>query len=219
MLVWSSCDGQYLDPWGAKPWGQIYNPDGTIKTGLLLLADSPPGYAPFIHVAWSTHDENYYAAWGDSRDCTPCIGPRNVYVQKISPEGNLLGANYIVNDVVGSLVGTYAVDIAVSRDRACIIWQDKSNYAVYPDGEMFGEVVSLDLVGTYLAGDVNMDYQCTSADVIYLVNYVFKSGQRPLPGKMFGDVNGDCVTTSADIIYYVNFVYKGGPGLVEACSN
>jgi uncharacterized delta-60 repeat protein len=61
-----------------------------------------------------------------------------------------------------------------------------------------------------LAGDVNCEGSFTSADIIYLVNYVFKSGPAPCVFG-HGDVNCDGATTSADIIYMVNFVFKSGP--------
>jgi len=60
---------------------------------------------------------------------------------------------------------------------------------------------------TTLPGDVNADGVMTSADIIYMVNYIFKSGVPPVvPGH--GDVNCDGVTTTADIIYMVNFIFK-----------
>jgi hypothetical protein len=59
-------------------------------------------------------------------------------------------------------------------------------------------------------GDVNGNGGITSADIIYLVNYVFKGGSAPTP-SWTGDANGDGQVTSADIIYLVNYVFKGGP--------
>jgi len=68
------------------------------------------------------------------------------------------------------------------------------------------------ITGTYLdpqAGDMNSDFTVNSADIIYLVNFVFKGGPAPvLPAT--GDVNGSCTITSGDIIHIVNFVFKAG---------
>jgi hypothetical protein len=61
-------------------------------------------------------------------------------------------------------------------------------------------------------GDANNDRSLTSADIILLVNYVFKSGHSPYPVPAAGDVNCSGGTTSADIIALVNHVFKGGPG-------
>ena len=40
-----------------------------------------------------------------------------------------------------------------------------------------------------LTGDVNLSESLTSADIIYLVNFVFKSQAAPLPCEAAGDVN------------------------------
>jgi hypothetical protein len=64
---------------------------------------------------------------------------------------------------------------------------------------------------TFTRGDVNNNSFITSADIIYLVNYVFKGGPAPLPVVESGDVNCNSVISSADIIYLVNYVFKGGP--------
>jgi hypothetical protein len=59
-------------------------------------------------------------------------------------------------------------------------------------------------------GDVNLSGNINSADIIYLVNFVFKAGAVPKCSPTTGDVNCNGVTNSADIIYLVNFVFKGG---------
>lgn len=60
-----------------------------------------------------------------------------------------------------------------------------------------------------LPGDANADGRTTSADIIYMVGYVFKGGEPPVVAG-HGDVNCDGVNTSADIIFLVNYVFKGG---------
>jgi len=63
---------------------------------------------------------------------------------------------------------------------------------------------------TTLRGDVNKDAKRNLADIIFLVNYVFKGGPTPDP-KELGDVN--CSGGSPilpDVIYMVNYVFKGG---------
>lgn len=69
-----------------------------------------------------------------------------------------------------------------------------------------------------LTGDINLSGTLTSADVIGLVNFVFKGGALPLPCEGSGDVNCSGAVTSADIIYMVNHVFKGGPAPCDACA-
>jgi hypothetical protein len=69
-----------------------------------------------------------------------------------------------------------------------------------------------------LTGDVNVSGNITSADIIGLVNFVFKGGNAPLPCTASGDVNCSGTVTSADIIGLVNFVFKGGSPPCDACT-
>lgn len=62
----------------------------------------------------------------------------------------------------------------------------------------------------FLCGDVNADGVHTSADVIQLVNHLFKGGPPPLPVPSAGDVNRSGSLTSADVISLVNYVFKSG---------
>jgi hypothetical protein len=67
------------------------------------------------------------------------------------------------------------------------------------------------------AGDANSSGKVDVADIVYLVNYVFKFGPRPHP-IWRGDANGDCKVNVSDQVYLVNYVFKGGP-LPYLCSN
>jgi hypothetical protein len=60
--------------------------------------------------------------------------------------------------------------------------------------------------------DPNGDGTITSADIFYLVNYLFMNGPAPSGpgGVLSGDANGDGVVSSADIFYLVNYLFLGG---------
>ena len=62
-------------------------------------------------------------------------------------------------------------------------------------------------------GDANGDGIINSADVVYLINYLFKGGPPPVPLEA-GDVNCDGVINSADVVYLINYLFKGGPSPV-----
>lgn len=62
-----------------------------------------------------------------------------------------------------------------------------------------------------MRGDTNGNDVINSADIIFLVNYVFKGGPQPGCQGQAGDVNCTGVVNSADLIYLVNYVFKGGP--------
>ena len=67
-------------------------------------------------------------------------------------------------------------------------------------------------------GDVDVNAQITSADIIGSVNYVFKGGAAPLPCEASADVNCSGAVTSADVIFLVNHVFKGGPTPCDVCT-
>ena len=67
-------------------------------------------------------------------------------------------------------------------------------------------------------GDANFDGIITSADIIFLVNHIFKGAFAPDPVPEVGDTNCSGAITSADIIQLVNFVFKGGMAPCDVCA-
>jgi hypothetical protein len=106
----------------------------------------------------------------------------------------------------------------------------EDNFYTVPDGEAldpdtsyYWRVRAFDLAGNqsdfqsdpfrfslFILGDVNNDAIVNSADVVYLINYLFKAGPEPLPLQA-GDVNSDDTTNSADVVYLINYLFKDGP--------
>lgn len=67
-------------------------------------------------------------------------------------------------------------------------------------------------------GDLSGDGHLTSADIIGLVNFIFKGGAAPPPCEATADVNCSGAVTSADIITMVNHVFKGGAAPCDVCT-
>ncbi|KPL02952.1 MAG: hypothetical protein AMJ73_07955 [candidate division Zixibacteria bacterium SM1_73] len=67
----------------------------------------------------------------------------------------------------------------------------------------------------YYRGDVNCDGRINSADIVYLIDYLFKEGPRPLPFADHGDVNIDTQVNSADVVYLINYLFKSGPQPID----
>lgn len=63
----------------------------------------------------------------------------------------------------------------------------------------------------FMTGDANGDKGLTIADVVYLVNYLFKSGPVPVPVVQAGDANCNGKVTVSDAIYLINYLFKDGP--------
>jgi hypothetical protein len=64
-----------------------------------------------------------------------------------------------------------------------------------------------------ICGDVNDDETVDLGDVVYLLNYLYRSGPEPLclPLTACGDVTGNGVIDIGDVVHLVNYLYKGGP--------
>lgn len=98
--------------------------------------------------------------------------------------------------------------------------------ATLRDSSYYWRVEAVDLAGNhsgfqaytcrfslFVLGDVNKDHRLTVADVVYMINYLFKGGPVPDP-LMRGDVNHDGKVTIADVVFLINYLFKGGPAPV-----
>jgi hypothetical protein len=63
---------------------------------------------------------------------------------------------------------------------------------------------------SFLRGDANHDGVINSADISYLINYLFIGGPLPVPYSA-GDANNDNVVNSADVVFLINYLFVGGP--------
>jgi hypothetical protein len=69
---------------------------------------------------------------------------------------------------------------------------------------------------TYVYGDANGDGLVTVADLVFVLNYLFKLGPVPDPLSA-GDPNADCVITVGDLVYLTNYLFRTGPLLQRGC--
>jgi hypothetical protein len=63
---------------------------------------------------------------------------------------------------------------------------------------------------SYVHGDANGDGEVDPGDVVYLLNYLFRSGYPPNPFEA-GDTNNDGSMGPGDIVYLINYLYRDGP--------
>jgi len=73
-------------------------------------------------------------------------------------------------------------------------------------------------IGFYgVFGDADHDQAITLGDVIFLANYLLKSGEKPQPLAR-ADADGDCRVDLSDCIYVANYILKGGSKPLPGCS-
>ena len=61
----------------------------------------------------------------------------------------------------------------------------------------------------YQSPDLNASGQFDLGDVIYMVNYLFKGGPRPVPTPLVGDLDCSGTLSSRDLILHVNSLFRG----------
>lgn len=61
----------------------------------------------------------------------------------------------------------------------------------------------------FVRGDANGDGVINVADIVYLVNFLYRGGDPPVPMEA-GDANCDAIVNVADVVYLVNYLYRGG---------
>lgn len=66
-------------------------------------------------------------------------------------------------------------------------------------------------------GDSNGNGNVDVVDVVYLINYLFRSGPEPVPGVCVADVDGNGETGLSDAVYLINYVLKSGPAPAGDC--
>lgn len=100
-------------------------------------------------------------------------------------------------------------------------------------GTFFWKVKAYDSLGLYqwsndvwvlrcesccdLPGDANNDGTVNVGDPVFIINYVFKGGDKP-PCLLEADANGDCVVNVGDAVYLINYVFKGGEAPICNCA-
>jgi len=62
---------------------------------------------------------------------------------------------------------------------------------------------------SFMHGDANGDGIIDLADVLYLINYLYKGGPAPDPLEA-GDADCDGMVDLEDVLYLINYLYKGG---------
>lgn len=88
-----------------------------------------------------------------------------------------------------------------STEGTMYVTVTKQNYIPYQqDADVSGS----------LRGDTNGDGIIDLADIVYLINYLYKDGPAPVPVEA-GDANCDGIIDLADIVYLINYLFKEGP--------
>ena len=62
----------------------------------------------------------------------------------------------------------------------------------------------------FVCGDANGDDEVTAADIVYLINYLFRGEAAPDPLEA-GDANSDGAVGAGDVVYLISYLFRNGP--------
>jgi hypothetical protein len=141
------------------------------------------------------------------------IGPSSVGVGSFGDAATFIGTGPFDLALPGDTVQVAFAFVGSEDGRAKLMQNAQAAAARYDS-----IVAAYSLCGVALTGDVNVSSTVTAADLVALVNYIFKAGPEPQPCAAAGDVTCDGTVTGADIVYLVNYIFKAGSAPCDVCS-
>lgn len=157
----------------------------------LLLPQNNALLPPSVHFDWQN------ATDPDSGD----IVKYDLYVStffKFLPESTTIDSNITQSQFTKTLSPkTYYWKVKAKDTHGGVRWSNETRHftvqGMEPD-----------------PGDFNKDKSVDVGDVVFAVNYLFKSGMPPDPLET-GDCNCDQKVNVGDVVYLINYLFKGGP--------
>lgn len=181
-------------------------------------------------VAYDSVADRYLVVWeGDDNATGTVDGESEIFAQLLNgADATETGTNDFrisgLNQVSSALFDAFqpAVVRATQAPSYAVVWIADVNLPPLHNDEF--EIYAQLFTGLVtptcpvpFTGDVNASGVINSADIIYAVNYVFKSGAEPLPCAAAADVNCNGAVNSSDIIFMVGYVFKSGPAPCDVC--
>lgn len=122
--------------------------------------------------------------------------------------GSKSGTFEMTSDVIcgaggSSQSATFTLEASAGAQGSPVGFQSSAGFSA-GEGWVFTEE------SEFIRGDANKDEKVDVGDVVWILNYLFKSGPAPCP-KSAGDANCDGTIDLADAIYLLNYLFKGGP--------
>ena len=215
--------------------------DSAYEEGILLVASAgnytgevpqyPAAYPNVIAVAATDSDDvkEGYSAYGTWVDiCAPgqnwSPGAWKQWYCYFEWGGTSCSAPFVTG--VASLVWTCYPESSNVAIKTALLNSADDIYGIPGNFPYIGKLGSgranaYDAVRYYGAGprpsgDCNGDRVVNSADVAFLVDYMYKGGPSPKP-LCIADVNDDGAVNSADIVCLIDYLYKGGPAPKDGC--
>lgn len=174
---------------------------------------------------YSTGEIAYFSSRGPTYDgrIKPEVCARGVSTRCADPYGTT-GYTYTSGTSLSTplIGGAAAVILSAHPDwtpmqvrEAMMMSSDHSSSPDNDYGWGVPDILATIQYSFYITGDMTGDDEVDISDVVYLINYLFRSGTAPDP-LFIGDVNCDDEVEVSDVSYLIYYLYRGGP---EPCSH
>lgn len=216
-IAWTSASDDFSGYQEARElWMRGFTSEGVPKYFPVKVQDTETLNLDFNlinHPSISCDDSgNVLVTWSDSRHHSGSSYEnikRDMFAQKIDPDGNLIGPNYRINNLTG-FVDPFGISSRGQVNNAgqavfTMYYQFGGDYRVYAQLMPYHEV------GTFVPGDLNLDFSADISDLTFMIDYLFisQSGRFWPPNLL--DLNGDSANGDiADLIYIVRYLFLGG---------
>jgi len=193
---------------------------GNDSTLLILNPDSERRFYNLDAISIAPDSEIYYSITGISIDHADSAR------YSIQPASQLKLDNYGGTKTYDLRIELVGIDLDTIFFHEGITLDSNSSHLIIPDWRPYNDslmiLVDLGMVGSFsdtvfvenqsefIRGDANGDAVIDIGDVVYLINYLFKSGPTPSP-LLAGDATCDGNVDVGDVVYLINYLFKGGP--------
>lgn len=182
-----------------------------IKSPDLCIDSSDIGFGPIMPI-----ESTFVTIWVNVRNCSYTSSESTIvsfYLDQVD-DSHILGSGFPVHSLAegdslyvitkwyaSDLVGAHTLFAMVDPDSSCVQSTRANDLSS----------IGLEIYEPYRRGDPNNDGEVTIVDVVYLINYLFRSGPEPTPYVFVADINCDDSVDLIDIVYLINYLFKSGP--------
>jgi hypothetical protein len=203
-------------------WMRGFDADGAPKYDGVHLNDADSlnmELGQIIFPAIACDDSgNVLVLWSDARNFVEENGwgseKLDLFAQKIDPEGNLVGPNYLINDSRGT-ADIYSASSNCDMNnagQAVMVWIDWVWRPGAVPTDVLCQLMPYHDIGTFVPGDVNLDLVGNITDAVYLVQYIFGGSNVRFWPRDLPNLNGDAVAGNiTDVVYLIAYIFAEGP--------